>query len=88
MKNVIKLIEELKGYAAEEFSIENDMVDMYMEDANDASKALELFEANKIKDLADHVSNLDTLPREGIVVAFAKDLGNTWIEANLGYSLR
>lgn len=88
MKNVIKLIEELKGYAAEEFAIENDMVTMYMEDAEDASKALEFYNLGLIADLSRHVQYLDTSIREGIVVAFAKDLGNTWIETNLGYSLR
>jgi hypothetical protein len=31
---------------------------------------------------------MDTLPREGVLVAIARDLGNDWVEENLEYEVR
>ena len=63
------------------------MVDMYAQDAADTQKSIDLIKSNKISQAAKHISYLDTAIREGVVIALAKDLGNDWVAANLGWEV-
>ena len=33
------------------------------------------------------IQYMDTLPREGAIIAIARDLGNSWVAENLGYEV-
>tara|TARA_B100002019_G_C21061715_1_gene494415 strand:+ start:374 stop:664 length:291 start_codon:yes stop_codon:yes gene_type:complete len=87
MKNTNKLIKDLIADSKSKFAIENDMVDMYAQDAADTQKSIDLIKSNKISQAAKHISYLDTAIREGVVIALAKDLGNDWVAANLGWEV-
>jgi hypothetical protein len=46
-----------------------------------------LFATGKINQLNNKLNNLDTSIREGIVIAFAEDLGAEWVKNALGYEV-
>ena len=60
---------------------------MYMDDLRDFKKAVTLFRNSDGEGLAEHIDYLDTLPREQLVLAFAKDCGNEFVNSYLGYEL-
>lgn len=80
------LIKEYHHYASTEK--DTDFAEMYDEDAGDFMQALSYFRQSDAEALAKHVCRMDTSPRESIVVAFHKDLGNQFVEEILGYELR
>ena len=43
--------------------------------------------SGQIKSASDKVSSLDTAIREGVVIALAKNFGNTWVADNLGWEV-
>ena len=88
MKNTNKLIKDLIANSKSDWAIEEDMADMYKQDAADTQKSIDLIKSNKITEAAKHISYLDTSIREGVVIALAKDLGNDWVAGNLGWSVR
>lgn len=63
------------------------IVDMYKDDLNDFVQAVELYNNADSIALSDHISRMDTEPREELVIAFAEDLGKEFVEVNLGYSV-
>jgi hypothetical protein len=67
---------------------DQDLKSVYLDDAADYKVALELFRASDAETLAEHVTDLDTCSRDGIVVAFQKDCGDEFVESILGFSLR
>ncbi len=62
--------------------------DMYIDDVLDIEKAVSLYEAADPKGLAKHIDQMDTSPREDLVVAFANDLGKDFVADVLGYEVR
>jgi len=87
LKNVVALESNLMQDVIEFEGVDQDMANMYAQDRNDVIKAKELHNAGKIEELAKHINRLDTSIREGIVIAFVDDLGNDWVEKNLGWSV-
>ena len=87
MKNTNKLIKDLIANSKSDWAIEEDMADMYKQDAADTQKSIDLIKSKKISEAAKHISYLDTAIREGVVIALAKDLGNDWVAANLGWEV-
>ena len=87
MKNLKKLITETVNLSKMDWAIKEDMADMYKQDAADTQKSIDLIKSNKIAEAAKHISYLDTAIREGVVIALAKDLGNTWVADNLGWEV-
>ena len=87
MKNLKNLIKSYKNEAKSDWAIKEDMADMYKQDAADTQKSIDLIKSNKIAEAAKHISYLDTAIREGVVIALAKDLGNTWVADNLGWEV-
>lgn len=67
---------------------DEDLSDMYDEDHGDFLQALSYFRQSDAEALANHISHMDTSPREEVVMAFHKDLGNQFVEEILGYSVR
>ena len=87
LENVVKLESDLMQDVIHFEGRDKDMANMYAQDRNDVIKAKDLHNAGKIAELAKHINYLDTSIREGIVIAFAKDLGNDWVSENLGWSV-
>lgn len=77
------LIDEYHAYASKE--TEADFAEMYNEDANDFMQALSYFRQSDTEALVKHVNYMDTCPRESVVMAFHKDLGDTFVQDVLGY---
>ena len=87
MKNLNALIKSLKENAKSDWAFQEEMTDMYIQDANDATTVGKLLKSN-IDEAAKFISLLDTSIREGIVIAVAKDMGNDWVMENLGWDVR
>ena len=91
MKNLKALIESYKNQAKSDWAIQEDMADMYTQDANDAEVVYNFTtESNgvNIPTAAMYLSNLDTIVREAICVAIAEDKGNDFLVENFGWSVK
>ena len=64
------------------------MVDMYKQDAKDFKDILNMIKHKNFSGAKKLIQFMDTLPREGVLVAIARDLGNDWVEENLEYEVR
>ena len=88
MKNLKKLIKETVNLSKMDWAIKEDMADMYKQDAKDFEAILIMIESNNSSGAKKLIQYMDTLPREGVLVAIARDLGNDWVEENLEYEVR
>lgn len=85
LKNLIKgTIEDSKA----PWAISEDMSDMYKQDAKDFKDILNMIKDKNFSGAKKLIQFMDTLPREGVLVAIARDLGNDWVEENLEYEVR
>ena len=84
LKNLIKAtIEDSKA----PWAISEDMVDMYKQDAKDFKAVLNMIKDKNYSGAKKLIQYMDTLPREGAIVAIGYDLGNDWVEENLGWRI-
>lgn len=91
MKNLNKLIKDLKALTIDPEVIEMDLVDMYKADANDAEVVRNFIvesDGVNIPTAAKYLNNLDTSIREAIAVAIAEDKGNDFLIENFGWSVK
>ena len=85
LKNLITgTIEDSKA----PWAISEDMSDMYKQDAKDFEAILIMLESKNFSGAKKLIQYMDTLPREGALVAIAYDLGKSWVAENLAYELR
>ena len=85
LKNLIKgTIEDSKA----PWAISEDMSDMYKQDAKDFKDILAMIKDKNYSGAKKLIQYMDTLPREGALVAIARDLGNSWVAENLEYEVR
>ena len=85
LKNLIKgTIEDSKA----PWAISEDMSDMYKQDAKDFKDILNMIKDKNYSGAKKLIQYMDTLPREGALVAIAYDLGKLWVLENLGYEVR
>ena len=84
LNSVSLLMDQTVSYAEEN----EDLADMYNEDWKDFSVAITLFRNSDCEGLANHISKMDTAPREQLIVAFAEDCGKDFVSQNLGWELR
>ena len=85
LKNLIKgTIEDSKA----PWAISEDMSDMYKQDAKDFKDILNMIKDKNYSGAKKLIQFMDTLPREGALVAIARDLGNSWVAENLEYEVR
>ena len=85
LKNLIKAtIEDSKA----PWAISEDMSDMYKQDAKDFEAILIMIESKNFSGAKKLIQYMDTLPREGALVAIARDLGKSWVAENLEYEVR
>ena len=87
LKNVVELENNLMQDVIHFEGVDNGLANMYAQDRNDVQKAKKLYLAEDIPSLKAHIDRLDTSIREGVVMAFVNDLGNDWVEDNLGWSV-
>ncbi len=80
VKNIKAELIDLSGTYGENYQ-------MYIDDVHDIETAITLYEAGDVKKLAKHIDQMDTSPREDLVVAFANDLGKEFVEDYLGYEV-
>ena len=84
LKNLIKrTIEDSKA----PWAISEDMSDMYKQDAKDFKAILNMIKDKNYSGAKKLIQYMDTLPREGAIIAIARDLGNSWVAENLGYEV-
>ena len=91
MKNLNKLIKDLKALTIDPEVIEMDLVDMYKADANDAEVVRNFIVESKgvnIPTAKRYLNNLDTSIREAIAVAIAEDKGNDFLIEIFGWSVK
>ena len=85
LKNLITgTIEDSKA----PWAISEDMSDMYKQDAKDFEAILIMIESKNFSGAKKLIQYMDTLPREGALVAIARDLGKSWVAENLEYEVR
>ena len=88
MKHLKKLITEYKNLSKMDWAVKEDMSDMYKLDAKDFEAILIMIESNNSSGAKKLIQYMDTLPREGALVAIAYDLGKSWVAENLAYEVR
>ena len=87
MKNLKKLITETINLSKMDWAIKEDMSDMYKQDAQDYESILTMIESDNLSGAKKLLQYMDTLPREGVIVAIGYDLGNDWVAQNLGWEI-
>ena len=87
MKHLKKLIKEYKNLSKMEWAVKEDMADMYKQDAQDFTSVLNMIKDKNYSGAQKLLKFMDTLPREGAIVAIARDLGNDWVAENLGWEI-
>ena len=88
MKHLKKLITEYKNLSKMDWAVKEDMSDMYKQDAKDFKDILKMIKDKNFSGAKKLIQFMDTLPREGVLIAIARDLGNDWVEENLEYEVR
>ena len=87
MKHLKKLITEYKNLSKMDWAVKEDMSDMYKQDAKDFKAILNMIKDKNYSGAKKLIQYMDTLPREGAIIAIARDLGNSWVAENLGYEV-
>ena len=88
MKHLKKLITEYKNLSKMDWAVKEDMSDMYKQDSKDFEAILIMLESNNFSGAKKLIQYMDTLPREGALIAIAYDLGKSWVAENLEYEVR
>ena len=88
MKHLKNLIKGTIADSKAPWAISEDMSDMYKQDAKDFKDILNMIKDKNFSGAKKLIQFMDTLPREGVLVAIARDLGNDWVEENLQYEVR
>ena len=88
MKHLNNLIKGTIEDSKAPWAISEDMSDMYKQDAKDFKDILNMIKDKNFSGAKKLIQYMDTLPREGVLVAIARDLGNDWVEENLEYEVR
>ncbi len=91
MKNLKNLIKSYKNEAKTDWAIQEDMADMYNQDANDAEVVYNFITQSNgvnIPTASKYLNNLDTIVREAVCMAIAEDKGNDFLIENFGWSVK
>ena len=88
MKHLKKLIKEYKNLSKMDWAVKEDMADMYKQDAQDFTSVLNMIKDKNYSGAQKLLKFMDTLPREGAIIAIGYDLGNDWVAQNLGWEIR
>ena len=88
MKHLNNLIKATIEDSKAPWAISEGMVDMYKQDAKDFKAVLNMIKDKNYSGAKKLIQHMDTLPREGVIVAIAYDLGKSWVAENLDYEVR
>ena len=80
-----------KNEAKTDWAIQEDMADMYNQDANDAEVVYNFITQSNgvnIPTASKYLNNLDTIVREAVCMAIAEDKGNDFLIENFGWSVK
>ena len=88
MKHLKNLIKGTIADSKAPWAISEDMSDMYKQDAKDFKDILKMIKDKNFSGAKKLIQFMDTLPREGVLIAIARDLGNDWVEENFEYEVR
>ena len=88
MKNLKNLIKSYKNEAKSDWAIQDDMADMYNQDANDAEVVYNFTMQRMYPTAAKYLNRLDTIVREAVCMAIAEDKGNDFLVENFGWSVK
>ena len=88
MKHLNNLIKATIEDSKAPWAISEGMVDMYKQDAKDFIAVLNMIKDKNYSGAKKLIQYMDTLPREGVIVAIAYDLGKSWVAENLDYEVR
>jgi len=87
LENVVKLESNLMQESIHWEGKDKDMSEMYAQDRNDVIRAKQLFNKGDYQILKCHIDDLDTSIRDGVVMAFAEDMGKDWVANILGWNV-
>ena len=87
MKHLNNLIKGTIEDSKAPWAISEDMSDMYKQDAKDYEAILIMIESKNTSGAKKLIQYMDTAPREGAIIAIARDLGKSWVAENLGYEI-
>ena len=87
MKHLKNLIKGTIEHSKAPWAISEDMSDMYKQDAKDFEAILIMIESKNTSGAKKLIQYMDTAPREGAIIAIARDLGKSWVAENLGYEI-
>ena len=88
MKHLKNLIKGTIADSKAPWAISEDMSDMYKQDAKDFKDILKMIKDKNFSGAKKLIQYMDTLPREGALIAIAYDLGKSWVAENLEYEVR
>ena len=88
MKHLNNLIKGTIADSKAPWAISEDMSDMYKQDAKDFKDVLKMIKDKNFSGAKKLIQFMDTLPREGALVAIAYDLGKLCVLENLDYEVR
>ena len=71
-----------------ELGVDNEMSEMYAADRNDVMDVKALYIAGLYEEMKTKVDYLDTIVREAVVIAMAKDAGIGFVYDTLGYDVK
>ena len=83
--SIQKLIDQTFSYSLEAQG--TDLADLYKDDLNDFQSVQWLMNSNDIDGALAKIGNMDTEPREQIILAIADEYGNGYLETVIGYEV-
>ena len=83
MKHLNNLIKGTIEDSKAPWAISEDMSDMYKQDAKDFKAIHNMIKDKNYSGAKKLIQYMDTLPREGAIIAIARDLGKSWVAENL-----
>lgn len=88
LENLYKLEKSLWNEMVSYEGVDKEMAEFTAMDRNDVITAKDLYKSGEYEMLKGHIDYLDTYIREGVVMAFAADLGTEWVYNTLGWDVR
>ena len=82
--SIQKLIDQTFSYSLE---ASMDLADLYLADTAEFQAVQRMINSNDIDGAVAKIDNMDTEPREQIILAIADEYGNGYLETVMGYEV-
>ena len=83
--SIQKLIDETYSYYVEAQGA--DLAELYKSDLNDFQSVQWMMNADDLDGVTAKIDNMDTEPREQLILAIADEYGNGYVETVIGYEV-